>query len=351
LRHIRGFDGLRAISIVLVIVTHAGAFHALPDDHFIRARLWKLVSGNTGVDIFFTLSGFLITRLLLLERARTGRLDLRRFYIRRFLRLTPPMVLFILVSGGLMLAGLTATWAPGLLVSFFYLYNFIPTTHFNGTLGHTWSLAVEEQFYLLWPFVLRLSATRGAYLAAAVLVGLSVIAVHLLPGLVVPGSAHGMLVGDLFHVRRLFIPAVAPIMVGALAALLLAQGGDAVRRRMRTAWWPRAIVLLYSAPLYVPEAALPSAFILQAAGVAMLLLWLLERQDGRLAMALEWRPAAYVGRISYGLYLYHVVFMGTGPGEGLIGSFPLNVLASFLFALLSYELMERRVLRYKERFR
>lgn len=343
--YIRGFDGLRAISVLLVLFTHLGAYHWLPEDAFIRQRVWRLMSGDTGVNIFFTLSGFLITRLLLREHARTGTIALRRFYIRRFLRLTPPFVVFVLINLVLALAGVFDTWLPGILISFVYLYNFIPTTYYDSALGHTWSLAVEEQFYLFWPLVLRSLGRRGVNLVMLLLITASAVVFLLLPDLVLPISRTGIKLDDLFHGRRLFVPAVGAIMVGAAVAVHPLRSFGAWART------PVVFGLLFLAPLWVPVALLEMVPLIQAAGVGLLLVWIIEHQTSSVVAFLEWRPMAYIGRISYGIYLYHVIFMGMGPGAGLIPVFPWNVLAALAFAVLSYELMERRFLTLKDRFR
>ncbi|MFT3885692.1 MAG: acyltransferase family protein [Flavobacteriales bacterium] len=114
--HIRGFDGLRAISITMVVASHHGLFQLLPHTSFIRDRIIPLFAGVTGVNIFFTLSGFLITRLLLQEQDRKGTIQLRRFYIRRFLRLTPPFLLFFLLLGICVYLGWLRARPVGMLI-------------------------------------------------------------------------------------------------------------------------------------------------------------------------------------------------------------------------------------------
>lgn len=349
--YIRGFDGIRGISILLVLMSHLAVNRWLPDNAFVREVYWGLFSGEMGVSIFFTLSGFLITNLLLLELERTGSIDLRKFYIRRFLRLLPPLVVFILVNAVLMALGLVEVWAPGLLVCFFYLYNFIPKTHFDSALGHTWSLAVEEQFYLLWPLALRTLRVRTSIVLALAVVALSVLAYLALPTLVIPFSAHSTLLSSAFEVRRTFIPAVAAIMVGSAMAMVLHRRRAEVERWAQLAWWPIAGLLLYAMPLFLPADLLPAAVVPQAFGVALILVALIYRQVSAVVKGLEWFPLAYLGRISYGVYLYHVIFMGTAPGRGLVPMFPLNILVALAFAILSYEFMERPVLRLKSRFR
>jgi len=348
--HIRGFDGLRGISIILVLAQHLGVHQWLPEG-FARTVYHALFTGEAGVNVFFALSGLLITRLLLREQRATGTLDLRKFYIRRFLRLLPPMVVFIAITAALGAAGRIHLWWPGLLVSFLYLYNFIPKTVFQGALSHTWSLAVEEQFYLFWPFVLRALRRRTTVLVAVSIVLVSAVAYLWFPVMTIPGSASGLRLDNVFHVRRLFIPAVSGIMIGSLAAVLLHERPAHVARWCVRWWWPATTLLLYVLPLGWPGILAPLGVMPQAIAVSMLLLWLMHHQSAPLAAALELKPLAYVGRISYGLYIYHVIFMGTGPGQGQIPWFPLNVLASVAFAALSYEVMERRLLKLKERFR
>lgn len=349
--HIRGFDGLRGLSIILVLLRHLAVEQWLPDVPLIRRLYWDLASGEAGVNIFFALSGFLITRLLLLEQRRSGSIDLRKFYVRRFLRLLPPLLVFLLISSVLLFTDRINIWAPGLLVSFFYLYNFIPSTHFDSELGHTWSLAVEEQFYLFWPFVLGAARRRTTVLVALSIVLLSMVAYVVLPVMVIPGSAHDTLLSSVFDVRRLFIPAVGTIMIGALTAIAFHHRPQRLAGWCTRPWWMLAAFALYLSPLLLPPALRPAALIPQGIAVSMLLLRVMHRQDTLLTRLLEWTPLAYLGRISYGVYVYHVLFMGTAPGQGLIPMFPLNVVASLAFAMLSFELLERRVLRLKERFR
>jgi peptidoglycan/LPS O-acetylase OafA/YrhL len=144
---IPSLDGLRAVSIILVI-----ASHAIQGTHSFVFRLFFLHS-DLGVRVFFIISGFLITSLLLRERAETGRISLPLFYIRRTLRILPPFVLFVGVVAIFNAFGIIQVPPGNWIYALTYTMNF--DTHAPWVLGHLWSLSVEEQFYLLWPLVMR----------------------------------------------------------------------------------------------------------------------------------------------------------------------------------------------------
>ena len=154
-------DGLRAIAVGLVMLTHAK---------------WPRVNngGDAGVTAFFVLSGFLITNLLLGEFERTGRVDILAFYRRRVTRLAPALLgllIFTLVLG--FAVGLRSDWRLGLLSCLAYVSNWVQVAGVNiDPLGHTWSLAIEEQFYLVWPALIVFFRGRIILIAlAGVLIG------------------------------------------------------------------------------------------------------------------------------------------------------------------------------------
>jgi peptidoglycan/LPS O-acetylase OafA/YrhL len=151
---IPSLDGARAISIALVIVAHLDLVRYVPG-------LWRLDTGNLGVRVFFVISGFIITTLLLAELRRAGSVSLKSFYRRRIFRILPAYYVFLgtvmLLSA---LRGGPATWAKVWPATIFVVdYVDVPLV-----VGHTWSLAVEEQFYLLWPGVTVLLGLRRSYI-------------------------------------------------------------------------------------------------------------------------------------------------------------------------------------------
>jgi len=144
---IPSLDGLRAISISIVLVSHAG--------------FGSIVPGGLGVTIFFFLSGYLITTLLMNERERSGRIDIGKFYLRRVFRLFPPLLVTLVIAYSLVILGVLAggiSWA-GVLAQLVYFANYYSlffdpgNTTAAGT-GILWSLAVEEHFYMFYPAVL-----------------------------------------------------------------------------------------------------------------------------------------------------------------------------------------------------
>jgi peptidoglycan/LPS O-acetylase OafA/YrhL len=155
-------DGLRAISISLVLFQHVFRTPGFP----FRGRIPELALGEFGVRVFFVISGFLITGLLLHEHKKSGTIALKKFYFRRSLRIFPVYYTYILVIVLLGLAGAITLRTHELLPALTYTMNYhIAAYHAAGTpvyLRHCWSLAVEEQFYLLWPFMLRALGTRLA---------------------------------------------------------------------------------------------------------------------------------------------------------------------------------------------
>ena len=344
MKYIKGFDSLRAFSIIFVIITHLGLYTLLPDSDFIRDRLWKLFSGTTGVQIFFTLSGFLITTILFAEKERNGRINFKNFYIRRFIRLLPPLIVFYIIMGFLMSFGYLNTNIIGFLFSFFYVYNFIPNRFYTGEIGHTWSLAVEEQFYLTWPFIVNFVKRKFSFsIIIFITLILCIIAYYVFPKIDALKS---------FKHYRWFIPAIAPIMVGSYFSVLYKFNMIRPALLEKKQYLILLAILLFIFPLYTPMALMEIAPIFQASGISMFLIWIIYSQDSKFVALLDNKLLSYIGKISYGLYVYQGIFLRTSPGGKLaIQEFPLNICLTVAVALLSYELLEKPILKLKKKFK
>jgi peptidoglycan/LPS O-acetylase OafA/YrhL len=144
--YIPGLDGIRACAVMMVLIAHIGFEHIIP--------------GGFGVTVFFFISGFLITRLLLAELGETGRIDLPRFYIRRFLRLLPALYVMLILTGVLLIAmgDVPKLWETVAAFTWTMNYHYAVLAFTNelrvAPWEHLWSLAVEEHFYLIYPLVL-----------------------------------------------------------------------------------------------------------------------------------------------------------------------------------------------------
>jgi len=155
-------NGWRAISILLVLGYHTSMMHGVPLN---LSRLFSaLFDGNLGVRFFFTISGFLITWLMLKEEAEFGCVSLKNFYIRRILRIWPVYFSYVALLGVLQAFGLLVqdpfVWR-GLLTFTRNFFDIMLETYADGVSGHCWSLSIEEQFYFFWPFIFLLLKTKG----------------------------------------------------------------------------------------------------------------------------------------------------------------------------------------------
>jgi peptidoglycan/LPS O-acetylase OafA/YrhL len=300
--------------------------------------------GIVGVTIFFALSGFLITALLAEEHDRTDHIRLGRFYLRRAYRLLPALVVFVAVASVYEAArGATDHLARNASASLFYVANWVAIDAGGfGKFGHVWSLSVEEQFYLLWPAALIgiLAVVKTPRRAAFVALGgaAACCAIRLL--LADSGSsANRILFGTDTRGDAL--------LLGCVIALLFVSG-----------WRLRALpVAIVGAALVVfslvseLDSITKIAVMLAVMGVGSALLVAglasAERWPG-----LEWNGLVWVGRISYGLYLWHFLFTPVakhGSGPVRIFSVAAAVALTFVAAALSYRFVERPFLLRKQR--
>lgn len=162
---IPSLDGVRAFAITLVLVAHSLKW--LEQTRF-QPLLRIFGNGALGVEIFFVISGFLITRLLMQESYTTGRISLRQFYLRRTFRILPAFYAFLAFAGILAAAGYVSPARADFLAAGTFLWNYTRRT--DEARAHLWSLSVEEQFYLFWPLLLMLIGNRRARIAAGLLV-------------------------------------------------------------------------------------------------------------------------------------------------------------------------------------
>jgi peptidoglycan/LPS O-acetylase OafA/YrhL len=330
---IQSLDGLRAISIALVLVYHLAGTRNFPISN---EEALPFDIGNFGVVVFFVISGFLITTLLLGELERKGDISLRRFYFRRAARIFPAYYVYLAVIGSLFSAGLMSIRAREFCIALTHTSNFfVPSWN----LLHTWSLSVEEQFYLLWPATIVLLGRRRALRAAFALVLLApVFRVALwrfgtYHGSYFPAVADSLAVGCLLAGSRRELsesPRYMALMESRLFAL--------VPLALVAVLWARHWILLSHAALQSIENVL----------IALCLDWCLRNPSGRIGAVLNSRPLVFVGGLSYSLYLFQQPFMNAAMPATLT-TFPLNLFAAFGAGILCHYAVEQPVLRWRER--
>jgi peptidoglycan/LPS O-acetylase OafA/YrhL len=352
MRYIKGFDGLRAVSIIFVLLTHLGIYSVIKENNFLEKN-YNLYSGTTGVMIFFTISGFLITSILLKEKKSNGKINLKYFFIRRFLRLLPPLLIFFLAILILMLLNFLPSDYLALLISFFYLYNFVPHIYYTVELGHTWSLGVEEQFYFLWPFVINKIKKNKTGLILSSFVVVCCITMNFIYPLPISLNGRSYFLTNYFYVDRWFIPACLPIMIGSFTSIILDEYEEYLHSKIHKNLLFLALsIFIFIAQLFIPNLSINYIKLFQPIGISGLLLWIYFNQNNLLVNILEFKPISFLGKISYGLYVFQGLFLRTGPGGNLtIQHFPLNIILVFLISILSYFFVEKRIMKFKNKFK
>ena len=372
LGRLAGLDGLRAIAVLLVVV-----YHAVPS---------TLVGGYLGVDVFFVISGFLITGLLLRERTSTGRIRLGRFWIRRARRLLPALILLLVVVtftaaliGGDLVAGLPAqlfgaatfssNWVA-VATGADYIQLTSPDLYRN-----LWSLAVEEQFYLLWPIAMLALALVPSRSVRVVLIA-ALAAASAIAMAVLPSGASRLYYGTDTHAFGLLMgAALAVALSGRFAAD--ARAGDADARTVSARLMPPpgtrrphrillvlidllglsalvGIVLIGATLAWTDPRALGGGIAL-ASALTVVVIAAATTPGSWFGHALDVPPLRWIGERSYGLYLWHwpvlvivAVLVGARDGSGAPWwvvpaiALPIAVIAT----VLSYRFVETPIRRF-----
>ena len=314
MKRIPSLDGLRAISISLVIAGHFAGEGFAPS--FLKPY------AGVGVRVFFVISGYLISAILLKEHDRTSTIGLRKFYLRRAYRIFPAALFFMLIVFAVYWR--TLRWYE-MTIALLYIVNYFPRPW---VIGHLWSLSVEEQFYFLWPSVLK----KWHQHRVAIL--LSVVAFA-------PVFTAALYYFKLIHKVGLdTLPTVADnLAVGCLAAVFAKR-------------WPRIPRYVFAAfvlavaviPLYDANTASRTFLLLFVVNpllivaIAGILIHVVQNPYRILNIA----PVVWVGQISYSLYLWQQPF--TNPESPL----RYGIFGALGMACLSYYLVERPLLRYRD---
>jgi peptidoglycan/LPS O-acetylase OafA/YrhL len=345
--HIPGLDGIRAIAILIVLVGHfAVRFRGSLSRFGIFYRL--LGSGVVGVDLFFVLSGFLITTLLLKEYEVSGRIRLSHFYIRRAFRILPAFYVYLLVIA---LLNHFAGWRlpePFFLSAGLFLSDY-GTMTLPWLLAHTWSLAVEEQFYIIWPLLLivclKCGGRRLAIYAALVLVALATAA----------RLYDCMFQYDRFLLRdfRMLHTKVDILMFGCLAALMSGNLRFETRyKNMARFWWICPVWFLFLGNLATRIGGvnfrLTLGLTLNGMSMAAFILYVSRTPGGWLGRSLNFRPVAIVGVLSYSIYLWQQLFT-TPENTTWASRMPGMLVCLAVVPLLSYLFVEQPALRLRNR--
>ncbi|MFN2453684.1 MAG: acyltransferase family protein [Pyrinomonadaceae bacterium] len=350
-------DVLRFFAFFLVYI-----YHTLPRDAqvylnqggSVEAAAWAsavVSAGALGVDLFFVLSAYLITELFIREFNNYGRVNVRAFYIRRILRIWPlyyGFLALIVILIPVSLSGyldwkykttfllLAANWACA-------LWGFPPSVA-----SHLWSVAIEEQFYLMWPLVITAFGIKriGHVALAMLLIATSARLLLIFMGVVQPGIWCNT------------FARLDPLACGALIAVYLRGGAPRLNAFKRFAMFFAGLLLYITASRYAQAWGATSLlyYPAAAAGSTLILLACLSRAyTGQSRVS---RTLIYLGRISYGLYVFHLLGLslagrlsfGSKGLNRLVTEFILGAILTLILSIVSYEWFEKRFLRWKEKF-
>lgn len=339
-------DGLRGISIITVVLSHI----------FTDTRLSVFAVGNTGVEIFFVLSGFLITSRLLKEKITEGRVSLNRFYIRRALRILPVAYLFLAV---LLLLNyfFRLKMDPGsFIASALFVRNFDLHYTSNWFNGHFWTLAIEEQFYLIFPVVIVYSIRN--YVKVVFIIIIAVPILHVLyfnnVGII---HSNTVLHALAYLFLNLFQNGTASIFAGSILSILMFK--NIIPGKPVTGKPYKGVILLLFALVFrctcrnVINSNYITAIIF--ALLIMLIIYIvLTNQSDILSIILRNKWLIKLGILSYSLYIWQQPFVYGQPWKNQFkyaDSLILNIPAMMLVAYCSYYFYELKFLKLKKHYK
>ncbi len=352
LARIPSLDGLRTLSIFLVLALHT--IQHLNLTHHVSLAWYAIFDGGTGVFIFFVISGYLITSLLLNEHQKRGSISMRGFYLRRAMRILPPLYAYVAVLLLLGWAGRLAIYHLDIVSALFFFHNYAPSRMWS--LEHFWSLSIEEQFYFFWPVILlyclkkrgfagRVTASR---IALAVIVASPVIRV-----LSFQTANRYIHDGVGFHMRA------DSLMYGCVLALLQGTPGfERIYAFATRVWWiPPAVIVVSDCigARFQNYWQFPFGYTICGAAIAFFLLWCVRNPASAVGRILNARPIVHLGVLSYSIYLWQTLFLHHdnvtifGPSLHLLTIFPFSWLAILLVAEMSFHLVEQPSLRLRNR--
>lgn len=369
LARLPSLDGWRALSITLVLGAHTALTAGFPE------RLVKpfhyLFDGHLGVRFFFVVSGLLITWLMLGEERKTQKVNLRHFYARRALRILPVYLAFLMVAGVIQYFTTCdhdlTTWIANLT----FTRDFFPGG--NSLSNHFWSLAVEEQFYLIWPFLFVSLAPAVRTRVMPFIVAGSILVAFTNRCLWQFPFSDAPLWKNVFH-EWSFFNNVDSLAIGCMAAIWLAVDERGLRsfltsrRRLVVAVSLLMLVEPYAMHwvtdrAWMPESLKPLGWAawaglgrtFQSFGFVALALQSIMLPSWGLYRCLNWRPVAALGVLSYSIYVWQNIFCARPAKFGLTDpwwmTYPLWLVPAFAAAVLSYHFLEKPFFKLRYRFR
>jgi peptidoglycan/LPS O-acetylase OafA/YrhL len=327
---IPSLDGLRTISIVLVIIGHF--LHVLGIGGFGNF-------GNLGVRVFFVISGFLITGLLLKEIEKNGEINLWKFYFRRTLRIFPPYYFYLLIIFGAVLLGWTAIPLASFLSPITYTSNYFFVEKW--LLGHTWSLAVEEQFYLIFPGILLfLGINKSKHFLCLVVLASPLIRVLL----------YKTIGDDPAWVGYGFQSNMDALAIGCLLSLFYTE---LHQNSLYQKFLQSKVVLIFPVFIVSLNFLNERPLIFYGFGIsamnlliALCLDWVVTNYDSLAGKILNSTPMVTLGTMSYSIYLWQQPFLNP-QNPSILTQTPFNFIGLVIMTLISYYLVEKYSLRLR----
>lgn len=336
--YIATLDGWRSIAIGIVVLSHAIMWGGFGFAAIIRIVGSGVVDtfldglGQRGVEIFFCISGFLITSRLIEEKEAFGRISLRNFYVRRASRILPAACTYLAVLSLLGMLKAIPLTAKEVFASLFFFRNYLSHSSSWFT-GHFWSLSVEEHFYILWPSILAfLGLRRGRWAAIIAVIAVAAWRTSQWP---LPGMSQ-------YHtdvrLDGLLVGAIVALSFPRLKAYFLHRSTVSIS----------ILVLIYAACIAMPGVAQSVARLVQSIVIALLIVTTVSNRKSYAAGLLESSPLRWVGRLSYSIYLWQQLFFWQSGTAHRI-EMPFRLIGALACAALSYYIVERPMIRIGHR--
>ncbi len=347
---IKGFDGVRAIAVILVLLTHLQILKQLPDPYNSIAY-YHLFSGLSGVHLFFLLSGFLITNIIIRDW-QFGRFSIRDFYARRILRIFPLyyLILALTVLVNLFIWPIAET--KSILYAGGFITNFIEKADKSHVLMHTWTLSVEQHFYILWPFII-IYILRCSWRNLGLFLLVFVLFCMILQILMISMTD---LVQTYFVDRWSFTVSYS-IALGCMASIgvnFLPRKYAVLISRHKYLIIVLASILCLHNFMGITELPFRISYFIRDLGFMIFLIYIFNHQDSIFVKILHMRPIQYIGQISYGIYMWQGFFLSTNPYRTLEQLWPpsalLGLIAVVIISPISYHFFEKPFLSLKNKF-